>query len=50
MANILQKALKIDEPIFTLGMRALEKSTGNDGVDIRLIADIHENAHKVMRN
>jgi hypothetical protein len=49
MANILQKALKIDEPIFTLGMRALEKSTGNEGVDIRLIADIHENAHKVMR-
>jgi hypothetical protein len=49
MANLLQKALKIDEPIFTMGMRSLEKSAGNSGVDTRLIADIHENAHKVMR-
>ena len=49
MANLLQKTLKIDEPIFTMGMRVLEKSTGNSGVDTRLIADIHENAHKVMR-
>jgi hypothetical protein len=49
MANLLQKALQIDEPIFTMGMRVLEKSTGNSGVDTRLIADIHENAHKVMR-
>ncbi len=49
MANLLQKALKIDQPLFSMGMRALEKSTGNSGVDTRLIADIHENAHKVMR-
>ena len=49
MANLLQKVLKIDEPVFTMGMRTLEKSTGNSGVDTRLIADIHENAHKVMR-
>lgn len=49
MANLLQKVLKINEPIFTTGMRQLEKSTGNSGVDVRLIADIHENAHKVMR-
>lgn len=49
MANLLQKALKTDEPLFTIGMRVLEKSTGNSGVDTRLIADIHENAHKVMR-
>lgn len=49
MANLLQKALKTDEPLFSMGMHALEKSTGNSGVDTRLIADIHENAHKVMR-
>ena len=49
MANLLQKILKIDEPIFTMGMRALEKSTGNSGVDTRLIADIFEKAHAVMR-
>jgi hypothetical protein len=49
MANLLQIALNIDEPMFTMGMRVLEKSTGNSGVDVRLIADIHENAHKVMR-
>lgn len=49
MANLLQKALKTDEPLFSMGMSALEKSTGNSGVDTRLIADIHENAHKVIR-
>jgi hypothetical protein len=49
MANVLQKALKVDEPVFTMGMRLLEKSTGNSGIDLRLIADIFENAHKVMR-
>ncbi|HUC96488.1 MAG TPA: hypothetical protein VMR16_02360 [Candidatus Saccharimonadales bacterium] len=49
MANLLQKALKIDEPLFSTGMKILEKSTGNSGVDSRLIANIHENAHKVMR-
>jgi hypothetical protein len=49
MANLLQKVLKIDEPLFSTGMRTLEKSTGNSGVDVKLIADIYENAHKVMR-
>ncbi len=49
MTNFLKTVLNIDEPIFSVGMKALEKSTGNCGIDVRLIADIHENAHKVMR-
>jgi len=49
MANYLQKVLKINQPLFVTGMAALEKSTGNSGVDTRLIADVIENAHKVMR-
>ena len=49
MANYLQTALNINQPLFESGMMALEKSTGNSGVDSRLVADIIETAHKVMR-
>ena len=49
MANYLQTALNINHHLFKNGMMALEKSTGNSGVDSRLIADVIETAHKVMR-
>ena len=49
MANYLQTALNINHHLFKNGMAALEKSTGNSGVDSRLIADVIESAHKVMR-
>jgi len=49
MAGYLQTVLSIDEPIFSVGMAALEKSTGNSGIDAKLAADIQENAHNVMR-
>ncbi len=49
MTNFLQKSLGIDEAIFRNGIKILEKSTGNSGVDTRLIADVLENAHKIMR-
>ena len=49
MTNFLQKVLNINEPLFKSGLKALEKSTGNSGVDTRLIADVLQNAHKVMR-
>lgn len=45
----MQTILKIDEPIFSVGMSALEKSTGNSGIDAKIIADIHSRAHSVMR-
>lgn len=49
MAKFLQQLLAIDEPIFSVGMQQLEKATGSDGVDTRLIADITHTAHAIMR-
>lgn len=51
MTHVLQKLLQIgdDKPLFNTGITQLEKSTGNSGVDTRLIADIISKSHKVMR-
>lgn len=49
MAKILQELLGVNQPQFSLTMQRLEKATGNDGVDVRLIADITHKAHAVMR-
>lgn len=50
MARFLQLLLQAKEPMFSAGLTRLEKSTGHSGVDTRLIADITEKAHKVMRH
>jgi ribokinase len=49
MARFLQKLLDAQEPLFTIGLRQLEKATGHSGVDTRLIADMTHKAHAVMR-
>lgn len=49
MSRFLQEILNTEEPQFSAGLLRLEKATGHSGVDVRLIADITENAHKVMR-
>ena len=49
MSRFLQLLLDAQEPIFSAGLAKLEKSTGNCGIDTRLIADITEKAHIVMR-
>ena len=49
MAKFLKDLLATDHPLFTYNLQQLEKATGNAGVDVRLIADITENAHTVMR-
>ena len=49
MPHYFQKVLNTDEPLLSNGLKSLEKSTGNSGVDTRLIADILERAHAVMR-
>lgn len=49
MSVFLQSLLGAKEPMFTSGLIKLEKSTGNSGVDTRLIADITEKAHDIMR-
>jgi len=49
MSRFLQQILGVPEPMFSHGLKQLEKATGNSGVDTRLIADITEKAHKIMR-
>lgn len=50
MTKFLKDLLATDHPLFTENVRQLEKATGNAGVDLRLIADITERAHQVMRS
>lgn len=49
MASYLQQLLSAREPLFSHGIARLEKATGNNGIDVRLIGDIHEKAYAVMR-
>jgi len=49
MSKFLQSILGAKEPLFSNGLAQLEKATGNSGVDTRLIADIIEKAHAIMR-
>lgn len=45
----LKELLGNDHPLFSANIAAMEKATGNAGVDTRLIADITHAAHDVMR-
>ena len=45
----LAQLLGHDHPLFAYNLTVLEKATGRAGVDTRLIADITESAHQVMR-
>jgi ribokinase len=49
MTKFLQELLTSTEPLFPQALSQLERSTGNEGVDVRLIADITHKAHQVMR-
>jgi len=49
MSRFLQSLLGAQESLFSTGLAKLEKTAGNSGVDTRLIADIIEKSHNVMR-
>lgn len=49
MTKFLAEILATDHPLFTRTIVELEQAAGNAGVDTRLIADITEKAHMVMR-
>lgn len=49
MSKILQKLLDAPEPMFSVGLAQLEKTTGHSGIDARLIADIIEKSHNIIR-
>ena len=48
--KFLASLLESDHPLFTRTISDLEKASANSGVDTRLIADITERAHAVMRS
>lgn len=48
MAKFLRDLLGAKEPLFSLSIKQLEKTTGGEGVDVRLVADIIRKAHKVI--
>lgn len=50
MTKVLQQLLSSDEPLFSSALAQLEKSTGHEGIDLRLIADITHKAHDIMRS
>lgn len=50
MARALKQLLGNDHPLFSANLAALERATGNAGVDVRLLADITERAHKILRH
>ncbi len=49
MARYLQQLLDAKEPLFSHGIRELEKATGYQAIDVALIGDIHARAHVVLR-
>ncbi len=49
MAKFLRDLLDAEEPIFSLSLRGLEKASGNQGADAKLIGDITRMAHENMR-
>lgn len=49
MARVLKQLLGNNHPLFSRNLMELEKATGDAGVDVRLLADITEKAHEVLR-
>ena len=49
MSKFLRDLLDAEEPLFGLSLRDLEKASGQQGVDARLIADITRETHQAIR-
>lgn len=49
MTHYLKQLLGNDHPLFSINLLELEKATGGAGVDTRLIADITEKTHEILR-
>src|SRR4051812_14715413 len=50
MTHSLKELLGNNHPLFVANMIALEKAAGGDGVDAKLLGDIIEKAHNVIRS
>jgi len=49
MSHVLADLLGSDHPLFKYNLKQMEASIGDDSVDARLVADVLEKAHVVMR-
>ncbi|MFZ2544966.1 MAG: carbohydrate kinase family protein [Candidatus Saccharimonadales bacterium] len=49
MTHLLKQFLGNDHPLFVTNILTLERATGDAGVDVRLLADITERGHSVLR-
>ncbi len=49
MSNLLRDLLDAKEPVFSRGIQDLEKITNHKGVDVKLIAEIHQKVHSATR-
>ena len=49
MTHYLKQLLGNNHPLFSVNLVELERATGGAGVDTRLIADITEKAHDILR-
>ncbi len=49
MTRILSELLGNDHPLFARTISDFESASGNSGIDTRLIADVTETAHQIMR-
>lgn len=50
MTKFLKDLLGNDHPLFSTNIYQMERASGDAGVDTRLIADITEKAHEIMRS
>lgn len=49
MARVLKELLANDHPLFLMNIAQLEKASGNSGIDTRLIGEITEKGHALLR-
>lgn len=49
MTHNLKQLLGNDHPLFNANLAQLERAVGNDGIDAKLLGDVLERGHKVLR-
>lgn len=50
MSKKLKRLLGNEDPLFHMHMQRLENASGNNAIDVRLLADLTQMAHQVMRS
>mgnify|MGYP003605969976 CR=1 FL=1 len=50
MTHVLKQLLGNDHPLFVANLAALERASGNAGIDVQLAADVMQRGYQVLRN